>query len=366
MFRVKFGVAAASHLAIKALQQTAKEAVGRYDKAASVILRDFYVDDLLTGSSNIEELQVIQCDVSTVLGSGGFELRQWASNCPELTASIPNASKEISKYIAEDKKVHALGLIWNTKRDYLTFAVNLNEPIPLLSKRAYLSDSSVLFDPIVLLSPCTIKSKIWFQDLWRSNVDWDDPVPMPIAREWCHHREQLKLFSDLKLKRWTGIGAKGAYTQLHLFADASERAYAAVIYARTIQPCGEITVALASSKTKVAPLKVTTLPRLELCAANLAAKLAKTIMDSLPNQTYPMFAWPDPTITLAWLKAHQSRWTTFITNRVADTQEIVPAESWNHIRSEINPADCASRGLTPLELMEHRLWWNGPEFLSSS
>ncbi|XP_053968361.1 uncharacterized protein LOC128869783 [Anastrepha ludens] len=363
MLRVTYGVAAASYLAVKSLQQTAKYSSHICEKAAAVIHKDFYMDDLLTGASSKEELLCLQRNVSEILKEGGFELRKWASNCAELFENVSNASENILHYLVDSKDVHALGLIWNTEEDYFTFSVNLNQPPTILTKRNFLSDASTLFDPLGLLAPATIRSKMWFQEIWRMSVGWDDVIPDCIAAQWRQHRSELLLLSSLKISRWFGTGAGESFTELHIFADASERAYAAVMYARTLHNDGSITVVLISSKTKVAPFKTTTLPRLELCAAHLAAKLARSVLHSWGDLRYPIYAWTDSTITLAWLQAHPSKWITFVANRVADIQEVLPPECWNHIRSELNPADCASRGVTPSELLHQKLWWSGPEFL---
>ncbi|XP_036322179.1 uncharacterized protein LOC118736198 [Rhagoletis pomonella] len=140
------------------------------------------MDDLLSGASSKEELLLLQQRVSEILREGGFELRKWVSNCVELNASICNAAETISHYIVDDKDVHALGLIWNTEADYFTFTVSLKQPPASLTKRAFLSDASTLFDPLGLLAPATIKSKMWFQDIWRTNVGWDDLIPDPSQR----------------------------------------------------------------------------------------------------------------------------------------------------------------------------------------
>ncbi|XP_017468190.1 PREDICTED: uncharacterized protein LOC108360428 [Rhagoletis zephyria] len=327
MLRVTYGVAAASHLAVKSLQETAKCSSNVSEKAAFVILNDFYMDDLLTGTASKAELILLQKNVSGILQQGGFELRKWASSCAEFSEYISNASKTISHYLVEGKDVHALGLMWNTEDDFLTFTISMKKPPAALTKITFLSDASTLFDPLGLLAPATIRSKMWFQEIWRNNVGWDDLIPDSIATKWLEHRSELKLISNLKICRWLGLGTTG------------------------------------SSKTKVAPLKTTTLPRRELCAAHLAAKLVRSVLHSWGNPRYPLYAWTDSTITLAWQQDHPSRWITFVANRVADVQEILPPECWNHVRSEMNPADCASRGVTPSELLRQQLWWTGPEFL---
>ncbi|XP_054746080.1 uncharacterized protein LOC129250480 [Anastrepha obliqua] len=244
-----------SYLAGKSLQQTAKYSSHICEKAAAVIHKDFYMDDLLTGASSKEELLCLQRNVSEILKEGGFELRKWASSCAELFENVSNASENISHYLVDSKDIHALGLIWNTEVDYFTFSVNLNQPPTILTKRTFLSDASTLFDLLGLLALATIRSKMWFQEIWRMSVGWDDVLPDCIPAQWRQHRSELLLLSSLKITRWFGSGAGESFTELHIFADASERAYAAVMYARTVHNNGSITVVLISSKTKVAPLK---------------------------------------------------------------------------------------------------------------
>ncbi|XP_053968799.1 uncharacterized protein LOC128870226 [Anastrepha ludens] len=342
MLRVTYGVAAASYLAVKSLQQTAKYSSHICEKAAAVIHKDFYMDDFLTGASSKEELLCLQRNVSEILKEGGFELRKWASNCAELFENVSNASENISHYLVDSKDVHALGLIWNTEEDYFTFSVNLNQPPTILTKRTFLSDASTLFDPLGLLAPATIRSKMWFQEIWLMSVGWDDVIPDCIAAQWRQHRSELLLLSSLKISRWFGTGAGESFTELHIFADDSERVYAAVMYARTLHNDGTITVVLISSKTKVAPLKTTTLPRLELCAAHLAAKLARSVLHSWGDLRYPIYASTDSTITLAWLQAHP--------RKVANKFQLGVRKAQLKIFRSANPADDANEFLSGMQL----------------
>ncbi|XP_036322189.1 uncharacterized protein LOC118736208 [Rhagoletis pomonella] len=361
ILRLTYGTAAASHLAVKALQHNRAE----FQSSAEIILRDFYMDDLLTGAHTADELVLRQSEVSHLLLEGGFELRKWASNCKQLLDKIPTSTTPINHLLAENGEVKTLGLTWNTSHDYLTYAVSLKTPPTILTKRGFLSDASTTFDPLGLIAPCTIKARIWFQQIWRTDVDWDEPVSDQIAKDWYLHRDELRLLSNLKLNRWLGM-SPNAHTEFHVFADASEKAYAAVAYARTKYLDGKIVVNLVASRSKVAPLKTTTLPRLELCAAHLGAKLIKQITACVCSPESRMFGWTDSTVTLAWLQSHPSRWSTFVANRVAEVQEILPSECWAHVRSESNPAYCASRGMSPSSLLSHKLWWHGPSWLSSS
>lgn len=358
LLRVTYGVASASYSAVKCLQQSAIDA---NDNVARIITHDFYMDDMLSGTSNEEELVSLQEQVSKVLSHSGFELRKWATNSPNLSLHIPQTSPQTCHLLAADKEVRTLGNIWNTSDDTLSLAVNLKTLPMSITKRAFLSDTSSLFDPLGLIAPCTIRSKIWMQQLWSSNVNWDEEVPKAILKEWLHHRDDLVKLSALKLERWIGT-SDTTTTEFHVFADASERAFAAALYARTTHRDGKITVTLVTARTKVAPLKTITLPRLELCGALLAAKLVQKLIDSV-GIGFRTYAWSDSTVVLAWLQGHPSRWSTYIANRVAEVQEILPPENWRHVRSEHNPADCASRGVTASYLLQHDLWWHGPSWL---
>ena len=151
--------------------------------------------------------------------------------------------------------------------------------------------------------------------------------------------------------------------ELHGYSDASQLAYAGVVYLRMVDESGDIHISLVLSKTKVAPIKRLTIPRLELCGAQLLAKLlhhCKTVFRLPPDK---VFAWTDSTIVLNWLIGNPRRFNTYVGNRVSCIVELIAPDRWNHVESLQNPADCASRGLLPSELLSHSLWWTGPDWL---
>ncbi|XP_060665543.1 uncharacterized protein LOC132797782 [Drosophila nasuta] len=128
----------------------------------------------------------------------------------------------------------------------------------------------------------------------------------------------------IRIPRWVQFQTR-VKLQYHGFCDATERAYGAAIYVR-VETANKVSTHLLTAKTIVAPVKSLSVPRLELCGAVLLAELSATLLLNLPAETSD-------------------------------------AKNWSHVRSEHNPADLASRGVLPQELIRNPLWWHGPEWL---
>lgn len=154
--------------------------------------------------------------------------------------------------------------------------------------------------------------------------------------------------------------------QLHAFGDASNSAYAAVVYSRVVKSDNSVVVKQISAKTKVSPIKVISTPKLELCAAVLNSRLLDKIKESLRMTNVKTFFYSDNTTVLAWIKSHPNHYNTFVANRVTEIQCLTNSNHWSFVATDENPADCASRGVFPSELKEHHLWWTGPKWLSKS
>lgn len=169
-----------------------------------------------------------------------------------------------------DDLMKTFGLLWQPTGDFPTFAINLNNPYLAFTKRSILSTIAQIFDPLGLLSPLTITAKIILQKLWQLKTSWDEFVPASIHTQWSLFRTTLDQLANLKILRHF-ICHKPRSIELHGFADSSQNAYGACIYKRSLDENNKWHCHLVCSKTRVAPLKVITIPQLELCAAVLLA-----------------------------------------------------------------------------------------------
>ena len=202
------------------------------------------------------------------------------------------------------------------------------------------------------------------QRLWESGIDWDDSVPTETHEVWKRWYSELPKLRNLIIPRCyfpTGVAVKSL--QLHGFSDASEVAYAGVVYIRIVDCDDSVATALVIAKTKVAPIKRITVPRLELCGAVLAARLLRHVAKVLDIPDENIHAWTDSVVVLSWLRGNPRRFKTFVGNRVSEIIDFVSCNHWHHVSGTDNPADSASRGIYPDELVHHDLWWNGPDWL---
>lgn len=166
----------------------------------------------------------------------------------------------------------------------------------------------------------------------------------------------------MRINRWVHTSSTSTI-ELHGFCDSSKHAYAAAVYVRTTTHDG---TTLLCAKTKVAPLKTISLPRLELCGVVWLCRLMQNVRTSMQFSDYSTTCWTDSTIVLAWIKGNPTRWSVFVANRVAEIQRNLPFEHWHHVPTEFNPAECASRGVPPEHLAAHALWWSGPQWLAQT
>lgn len=365
MVRVTFGTASAPYVAVRTLQQLARDENESFPKAAKVVLRDFYVDDMMTGCQTVAEGLDLFTDLTKLMSSGCFELQKWMSNDEQLLKKIDDKMKEPKDKLElkMDEIMKVLGLAWNRRKDEFEYSVNLPPLSAPITKRKVISDISRLFDPLGWLAPAIIIAKIFIQKIWVTGIEWDQELPPQLLSDWLEYRADLSNLTNYRVPRWMHTRTSDTTRELHGFSDASKDAYAAVVYIRIIGCNGQVHVNLVTSKTKVAPIKQVSIPRLEVCGAVLLAKLLRKVAEILEIPKDCVRAWIDSSVVLAWLSSHPSKWKTFIANRVSDILTITDRDQWSHVRSNDNPADHASRGIKPSEMASLTLWNSGPSWL---
>ena len=367
MTRLTFGVNASSFVANMSVKQNARDHALEFPLAAKVVDDSFYVDDGLTGADSVEGAVKLQNQLQDLFGKGGFVLRKWTSSDPVVLQNIsPELRNSQSKHGIPDPDQYtkALGIEWSATWDHFRFTVSELPTLSVMTKRSLVSDIAKLFDVLGWFSPAIITMKILLQQLWELKLGWDDPVPQEVYDTWSQWRSELKLISERHIDRcYFPKDARITLMELHGFSDASERAYAGVVYLRMSDSEGHVHVALMMSKTKVAPIKRVTIPRLELCGAHLVAQMLHHVKEVLHLPLQAVRAWTDSTIVLNWLNGNPRRFKTYVGNRVSLIMDLVPPKYWSHVNGAENPADCASRGVLPSELISHPLWWTGPGWL---
>ena len=197
------------------------------------------------------------------------------------------------------------------------------------SKRSVLRITAAIFDPMGFLSPFLIQLKVMFQKLCVNKAHWDDPLPKEMADQWNKMLQEFEFLHGVTIPRCCFDPEKHPVSiQLHGFSDASELAYAAVLYLRTLDSDGSVTVNLVASKTKVAPLKRQFIPRLELLGALILARLTQVVARSIPKLSEHFF-WVDSMTVLCWIR-NDRVWKQYVQHRVDEIRKISDKKAWRH------------------------------------
>ncbi|XP_033363105.1 uncharacterized protein LOC117241248 [Bombus vosnesenskii] len=359
---VTFGLSAAPYLAICCLKQLADDEGHRYPRAATVLQRDFYVDDVLTGVDTRVEARSLRTELTELLKLAGLNIRKWASNYRELLRGLPEKDINDKLLLGESQTFKTLGVVWNSFDDSILYSVKINNADSRVTKRTISSEIAKIYDPLGLLAPVIVRAKMLLQRLWMLKIDWDESLPADVHTEWSKYYAQLPLLNNVEFPRKRIINP-AAEIELHGFCDASDRAYGACVYLRTITLDGHVCTRLLTAKSKVASLKSLTIPRLELSGALLLASLATTVLQALPSNIARTVYWTDSTVVLHWINTSPHTLKTFVANRVTEIQRKTHASDWRHIPTTDNPADLISRGQLPEDFLKTIIWQHGPEWL---
>ncbi|GFU86525.1 uncharacterized protein TNCV_4479611 [Trichonephila clavipes] len=265
------------------------------------------MDDVLCGAATLEEAIVLRQQLKGILNSAGMELHKLGANHEKLS---PDPEQNYN---------------------FATLTETKTKDFP----------------------PAFVEKQI----------EWNELLPAEEYREWQQFLVSLENINNIEIPRRILVAFQEVI-EIHGFADASERCYGEAVYCKSKNLKSETLVRLITSKSRVAPIKSLTIPRLELCAAVLLAKLVKRVVAALQLETAELYLWSDSMIVLAWLRKEPMDLKTFVQNRVAKIQELYPNQLWRNVPSDQDSADLVSRGVDPDKLLQQNLWFNGPTFLS--
>ncbi|XP_039300161.1 uncharacterized protein LOC120355624 [Nilaparvata lugens] len=361
---VVFGITSSPYLALRTIHELVEREGDNFPDAKARIPTDMFMDDLVTSVPSVSDAKKLCSQAKELFKAGGFELTKFASNSEELMTSLNDSERSLlSKEFNIENSLAILGLEWQPFSDSFRFFVSQGHSIA--TKRNILSAVARIYDPLGLVAPLTLFLKCLIKELWRIGSDWDEKPPDSIASQWEICQTEFQSLSNLSIPRHLGVFV-GSKITLICFCDASQSGYGAVIYLKSQEKDGSSsTVTLLCGKSKVAPSKTLSIPRLELCAALLLVNLLEATLSvlELRCKIVRVVALSDSTVVLHWIRGSPSRWQTFVANRVSKIQNS-RIDCWMHVSGEENPADCLSRGLKPMDLINHETWWTGPHWLT--
>ncbi|XP_036347753.1 uncharacterized protein LOC118757122 [Rhagoletis pomonella] len=368
MQALTFGISCAPCIAHFVRDVNAEQYKQTSPRAVEAIQKHHYVDDFIDSVDTEEEALELALQVKAIHAQAGFNIRNWASNSSAVLRQLPGESVEdqTPKDLSNAEKI--LGLFWDPTNDVFKFICRFSKMrrdilqcslVP--TKREVLQVLMSIFDPLGFVAHYTIGLKILLQDVWRSAINWDDPLPGPLYNKWCQWKTLLPAITSITIPRcYSQLLKDSECNQIHTFVDAGEYAYAAICYLRVKNKNGVNTIIVAA-KSKVAPLKPVSIPRLELQAAVTGVRLANNVMKALQFPIHARFWWSDSKTVLKWLRMDPRNFKQYVMHRVGEVLEATNATDWNWVPSKINPAGLATKFSRQ---QSSDIWLHGPKFLS--
>ncbi|KAF8368761.1 hypothetical protein PRIPAC_86590 [Pristionchus pacificus] len=361
-----FGVNASPTLLSKVITHHIKTNSKNFDpNLIHQLLSNIYVDNVIINVDHASPTMYTQS--KNIFKTMSMNLREYASNDQSFNNIVHESDR------SKDEFQKLLGILWNVKTDQLSIKIPISEKKEKVSKRSMLSVVATPYDPLGLLNPLTLPPRLTIQSLWRSTLKWDETVDDSIRDSFHEQMRDLENF-HLSINRYSNLSESDEIT-LVAFSDASKLAMAACVYnwSSTASPT------LLISRTRLAPIKSnSTIPKMELDSLVMAHSLIRYTVEALrkefPNKPIHVYFYSDSAVVLHWCKPEFSKQLgIFVTNRVKSirdtrdeltTSQPLTYHHPRHVRSEHNPADHATRGMTSKEMNNptHQ-WWTGPEWL---
>uniref|UniRef100_A0A914YUF9 Uncharacterized protein n=1 Tax=Panagrolaimus superbus TaxID=310955 RepID=A0A914YUF9_9BILA len=251
---------------------------------------------------------------------------------------------------------------WNSQEDTLILELKNDVQDKRWTKRKVLKFIASTFDPLGMLSPVSIKGKIFMQNLFQKLLSWDTPLSDELQKEWQEIVRNWKGNVTIPRKLVHGTMPEKDSIEIHAFADASKIAYCACVYLRMKTSKGHESV-LVFAKTRLHPLsKTLTIPKMEVMGIWLASKIASFVQKEMKLETSRKFIWTDSQISFYWFQKLPK--DVFVCNRLKDV--LASNVELLFVPGTLNPADLGTRGVSIEELNEAKCWWHGPQFLQET
>ncbi|XP_055585450.1 uncharacterized protein LOC129738291 [Uranotaenia lowii] len=274
-----------------------------------------------------QQPKVFVMDVATFGSTSSPATAQYVKN---INARL--FADQLSLYISSsvmcptkgENSERVLGILWDTEHDELRFPTKMREDMVKLittqekpTKRQILRCVMTMFDPLGLLAPYLIFGKLIIQEAWRKELGWDEPVDDETHQQWLKWVQMLEHINDIGIQRCYFREAINE-VEVHTFVDASEIAYSCVTYFRSTNAAGEVKVALVGAKSKVAPLKAWSIPRLELQACVLGARHMRSFIEGHSLQIKKRVLWSDSGTALSWINGDPRKFNRFVSFRICE------------------------------------------------
>ncbi|XP_055590943.1 uncharacterized protein LOC129743023 [Uranotaenia lowii] len=346
----------------------------QFPAASAAIVQCTYVDDMLCSTETEEEAIELAKTVWDINNRGGFEIRNWMSNSVGILSALrgdscAEKSLDLSSSLATEK---VLGMWWCTKTDCFTYKINwdrlgreLLEGNRCPTKREVLRTLMTIYDPLGLIAHFLMFLKVLLQEIWRTRVGWDENIDDKCFekwRKWLHLLPNVENVSIPRCYRMSSSIDHHTEIQLHTFVDASENGTAAAVYLRFVEG-DNIECSLVTAKSRVAPLKYLSIPRLELQAAVIGARLAAFVMQGLSIKVARRVFWSDSRNVIAWIRADHRKYNAFVAARVSELLDLTSVSSWKWVPTKWNVADEGTKWQCQPSLTNDSRWFKAPEFL---
>ncbi|XP_055551044.1 uncharacterized protein LOC129733299 [Wyeomyia smithii] len=350
----------------------------QFPEAAAAIVDRHYVDDYYDSADTVAEAIARAKAVKFIHSEGGFNIRNWVSNSNTILEEMGERSENAAVHFNKNKNTEferVLGIVWEPLQDQFLFSTSSRAEFRKIlqdelcpTKRMVLSFVMSLFDPLGLLSPFTVLGRMLLQDIWRMGCDWDEKIDRESFRKWIKWAKLLPEIETFRISRSYFGNARSDEVhdiQLHVFTDASETAYGCVAFLRAVVR-GEIMCTLIMSRAKVAPLKLVSIPRLELQAAVLGARLTRTVRENHSLTIGKQCIWTDAQTVLSWIRSDQRNYKQYVGFRIGEILSLTKLTDWYWVPTKLNIADQLTKLGNELDLSSNSSWVRGPAFLYQS